>query len=274
MKVVLFCGGLGTRLKEYSDTIPKPMVEIGYRPLMWHLMRYYAHFGHTEFILCLGYRGDYIKKYFLNYVEWLSNDFEMRKGGKELKLYNNDIEDWSISFVDTGLQTNIGQRLMAVKDHLQEDEIFMANYTDGLCDLDLNWYLNRFCESNKVGTFLSVKPSLTFHVVTSDQSGVVQSIEPQTKAGIWINGGFFIFRKEIFDYMEHGEELVYEPFSRLIAQGQLITHQHQGFFASIDTLREKVMFDEMYARGETPWALWDQNPPNARYRVRPNGGHK
>jgi glucose-1-phosphate cytidylyltransferase len=163
---------------------------------------------------------------------------------------------------------------MAVKDHLKDDEIFMANYTDGLCDLDLNWYLDRFCESNKVGTFLSVKPSLTFHVVASDQAGVVKSIEPQTKAGIWINGGFFIFRKEIFDYMEHGEELVYEPFSRLIAQEQLITHQHQGFFASIDTLREKVMFDEMYARGETPWALWDQNPPNARYRVRPNGSHK
>lgn len=271
MKVVLFCGGLGTRLKEYSDTIPKPMVEIGYRPLMWHLMRYYAHFGHKEFILCLGYRGDYIKKYFLNYVEWLSNDFEMRNGGREIKVHNNDIEDWSISFVDTGLQTNIGQRLMVVKDHLEDEEMFMANYTDGLSDLDLHWYLDNFCKSNKIGSFLSVKPSLTFHVVSSNQNGLVQSIEPQTEAGIWINGGFFVFRKEIFDYMEDGEELVYEPFRRLIAQEQLITHQHQGFFASIDTLKEKVMFDEMFARGETPWALWDQNPRNARYRLNSNG---
>lgn len=271
MKVVLFCGGLGTRLKEHSDTIPKPMVEIGYRPLMWHLMRYYAHFGIKDFILCLGYRGDYIKKYFLNYVEWLSNDFEMRKGGKELKLYNNDIEDWTISFVDTGLQSNIGQRLVAVKEYLEGEEIFMANYTDGLSNLDLNWYLDNFCRSDKIGCFLSVRPSLTFHVVSSDENGIVRSIQAQTDAEIWINGGFFIFRKEIFDYIEDGEELVYEPFRRLIAKERLMTHQHNGFFASIDTLREKMMFDDMFARGETPWALWDENPPNARFRMKTDG---
>jgi glucose-1-phosphate cytidylyltransferase len=266
MKVVLFCGGLGTRLKEHSDTIPKPMVEIGYRPLMWHLMRYYAHFGHKEFILCLGYRGDYIKKYFLNYVEWLSNDFVIRKGGKELELYNNDIEDWSITFVDTGLQTNIGQRLAAVKEYLGGDDVFMANYTDGLCDLDLNWYLNNFQQQNKIACFLSVKPSLTFHVVSSGPDGLVKNIEPQTESDIWINGGFFILKKEIFDYIEQGEELVYEPFARLIAQKQLLTHQHRGFFASIDTLKEKMMFDDMFARGDTPWTVWDKNPRNARYR--------
>jgi glucose-1-phosphate cytidylyltransferase len=195
----------------------------------------------------------------------------MRKGGKELKLYNNDIEDWSISFVDTGLQSNIGQRLLAVKDYLAGEDIFMANYTDGLCDLDLDWYLDHFCQSNKIGCFLSVKPSFTFHVVTSDDNGLVKSIDPQTDAGIWINGGFFVFRKEIFDYIEEGEELVNEPFNRLIAQGQLMTHKHAGFFASIDTLREKVMFDEMFARGETPWALWDTHPRNSRYRVSSNG---
>lgn len=271
MKVVLFCGGLGTRLKEHSDTIPKPMVEIGYRPLMWHLMRYYAHFGVKEFILCLGYRGDYIKKYFLNYVEWLSNDFEMRRGGKEIKLFNNDIDDWTISFVDTGLQSNIGQRLMAVKNHLEGEEIFMANYTDGLCDLDLNWYFDYFCRSGKIASFLSVRPSLTFHVVASDDQGQVMNIQPQTKAGIWINGGFFILKKQIFDFIQEGEELVEEPFARLIEQGQLLTHKHTGFFASIDTLKEKMMFDDMYARGDTPWALWDQNPRNARYR---NGKNK
>ncbi|NJC98969.1 MAG: glucose-1-phosphate cytidylyltransferase [Anaerolineales bacterium] len=271
MKVVLFCGGLGTRLKEYSDTIPKPMVEIGYRPLMWHLMRYYAHFGHKEFILCLGYRGDYIKKYFLNYVEWLSNDFEMKKGGKEIKLFNNDIEDWTISFVDTGLQSNIGQRLVAVKDHLEGDEMFMANYTDGLCNLDLTWYLDQFYNNDKVGCFLSVKPSFTFHVVSSDETGQVRSIAPQTDAGIWINGGFFIFRKQVFNYIQEGEELVNEPFARLISEEKLMTHKHNGFFASIDTFREKVMFDEMFARGDTPWALWDANPRNARFRKNSNG---
>lgn len=271
MKVVLFCGGLGSRLKEHSDTIPKPMVEIGYRPLMWHLMRYYAHFGHKEFILCLGYRGDYIKKYFLNYAEWLSNDFVMRKGGKEILLHNNDIEDWSISFVDTGLQTNIGQRLTAVKEYLGDDDVFMANYTDGLCDLDLNGYLDHFKKSDKVACFLSVKPSMTFHVVSSEEDGIVKSIEPQTESRIWINGGFFVFRKKIFDYIEDGEELVYEPFRKLIQQRKLLTRQHKGFFASIDTLKEKLMFDDMFARGDTPWAVWDSNPRNARYLMNSNG---
>lgn len=156
MKVVLFCGGLGTRLKEFSETIPKPMVEIGYRPLMWHLMRYYAHFGHKEFILCLGYRGDYIKKYFLNYDEWLSNDFVMQKGGKHVQLHNNDIEDWTISFIDTGLHTNIGQRLLAVKEYLDGEEVFMANYSDGLADLDIHRYLDYFNQQNKIASFLSV----------------------------------------------------------------------------------------------------------------------
>ena len=166
MKVVLFCGGLGTRLQEYTETIPKPMLEIGYRPLMWYLMRYYAHFGHKDFILCLGYRGDYIKKYFLTYAEWLSNDFEIRNGGRDILLHSNDIEDWNISFIDTGQESNIGQRLMAVKDHLNGDDVFMANYSDGLTDLDLNQYLDHFYQQNKIASFVCVKPSLTFHVVT------------------------------------------------------------------------------------------------------------
>ena len=134
VKVVLFCGGLGTRLKEYSETIPKPLVTIGYRPIMWHLMRYYAHFGHKDFILCLGYRGDQIKEYFLDYNECISNDFVMRKGGREIELLRSDIDDWRITFVDTGQQANIGQRLLAVRDFV-EDDIFLANYSDGLTDL-------------------------------------------------------------------------------------------------------------------------------------------
>ena len=153
MKVVLFCGGLGTRLKEYSETIPKPMIDIGYRPIMWHLMRYYAHYGHNEFILCLGYRGDVIKNYFLNYNEALSNDFVMKKGGREIHLYNNDIEDWTISFVDTGLNSNIGQRLKAVEPYLEGEEVFMANYTDGLSDLCLPEYIDHFYRQNKVASF-------------------------------------------------------------------------------------------------------------------------
>jgi glucose-1-phosphate cytidylyltransferase len=266
MKVVLFCGGLGTRLKEYSETIPKPMVEIGYRPIMWHLMRYYAHFGHKEFILCLGYRGDAIKNYFLNYNECLSNDFVMTNGGREIYLYNNDIEDWKISFVDTGLHSNIGQRLKAVQKYLEGDEVFLANYSDGLADLDLNGYLDHFTVQDRIASFLAVQPSQSFHVVRLDDDGEVKSIAPVGQANLWINGGFFAFKKDIFDYIRDGEELVQEPFRRLIQERQLVAYQHKGFWACMDTLKEKLMFDELYARSQTPWAVWETPAGNGRPR--------
>jgi glucose-1-phosphate cytidylyltransferase len=258
MKVVLFCGGLGTRLREHSETVPKPMVEIGYRPIIWHLMRYYAHFGHKDFILCLGYRGDYIKNYFLNYNECLSNNFVLSKGGKQIEMYNNDIEDWTITFVDTGLHTNIGQRLAAVKPYLEGEDAFLANYADGLSDLDLNLYLDHFYKQDKIASFLCVQPSQSFHVVSMDGGSLVQNIEPVTNSELWINGGFFALKKEIFDYIQPGEELVVEPFQRLIAQKQLVGYRNSGFWACMDTLKEKMMFDEMYAKGKMPWALWEK----------------
>lgn len=239
MKVVLFCGGLGTRLKEYSETIPKPMVEIGYRPIIWHLMKYYAHYGHKDFILCLGYRGDYIKNYFLHYDECLSNDFMMAHGGSEIQLYNSDIADWTITFVETGLQSNLGMRLKAVEHYLDGDEVFMANYTDGLCDLDLSSYVDDFNRQDKVASFLSVRPSQSFHHVTSDENGLVTGIGAIDQGDFWINGGYFIFRKEIFNYIRDGEELVVEPFHRLIAEQQLMTYRNPGFWACMDTFKEK-----------------------------------
>lgn len=257
MKVVLFCGGFGTRLKEYSDTMPKPMVEIGYRPLLWHLMRYYAHYGHKEFILCLGYKGDVIKRYFLNYDECVSNDFVLTKGGKDIRLYNNDIEDWTISFVDTGLYSNIGQRLMAVQEYLDGEEAFLANYADGLTDLDLSQYLDCFYGQNKIAGFLCVRPPQSFHVVSLAGDGRVTSLQSAADADIWINGGFFVFRKQIFEYIRDGEELVCEPFQRLIERREVFAYRHGGFWACVDTFKEKKMFDDMYARGETPWAVWD-----------------
>lgn len=257
MKVVLFCGGFGTRLREHSETVPKPMVDIGYRPIIWHLMRYYAHFGHKDFILCLGYRGDYIKNYFLNYNECLSNNFVLSNGGRTVHLYNNDIEDWRISFIDTGLQNNIGQRLMAVKPYLEGEEMFMANYADGLSDLDLDLYLDHFYQSNKIGSFLCVQPSQSFHVVSVGEEALVEKIEPVVKSDLWINGGFFAFKKEIFDYIQSGEELVVEPFQRLITEQQLVGYRNPGFWACMDTLKEKMMFDEMYRKGEMPWAVWE-----------------
>lgn len=257
MKVVLFCGGLGTRLKEYSETIPKPMVEIGYRPIIWHLMKYYAHYGHKDFILCLGYRGDYIKNYFLHYDECLSNDFMMAHGGSEIQLYNSDIADWTITFVETGLQSNLGMRLKAVEHYLDGDDVFMANYTDGLCDLDLSSYVDHFYRQDKLASFLSVRPSQSFHHVTSNENGLVTGIGAIDQGDFWINGGYFIFRKEIFNYIRDGEELVVEPFHRLIAERQLMTYRNPGFWACMDTFKEKKLFDDMYARGEMPWVVWE-----------------
>lgn len=269
MKVVLFCGGLGTRLQEYSETIPKPMVEIGYRPIIWHLMRYYAHFGHTDFILCLGYRGDHIKKYFLTYDECLSNDFVLTQGGQEVFLYNCDISRWTITFVDTGLHSNIGQRLKAVEKYLEGDEVFMANYSDGLSDLNLSEYIDYFHQQDKIAGFLSVRPSQSFHRVEYRQDGLVTCIEAIDRGNFWINGGFFVFRRAIFDYIQGGEELVVEPFQRLIAERQLVTYRNPGFWACMDTFKEKKLFDDMYARGEMPWAVWESYnvAPGSRVRT-------
>ena len=257
MKVVLFCGGLGTRLGEYSETIPKPMMNIGYRPLMWHLMRYYAHYGHKDFILCLGHKGDVIKKYFLGYSECLSNDFVYEKGGKDIHLLNHDIEDWKITFADTGMNANIGERLMAVREYLQGEEEFMANYADGLSDLDLNVYLDHFHQKKKVAGFLCVRPSQSFHLVNFDGNGDVDSLLPVWESEVWINGGFFVFKKEVFNYIKEGEELVQEPFDRMIADRQVIAYKNPSFWACIDTMKEKKMFDDMYAAGNTPWMVWN-----------------
>jgi len=256
MKVVLFCGGLGTRLREYSETIPKPMVNIGHRPMLWHLMKYYAHYGHTDFVLCLGYRGELIRQFFLTYDECMSNDFELSRGGQEVRLFGRDIQDWRITFADTGLHSNIGQRLKSVEHYLDGAETFMANYSDGLTDLPLDEYAEEFRRRDKVASFLSVRPSQSFHVVSAGDDGLVTDIRPVDTSTFRINGGFFIFKKSIFDYMRAGEELVQEPFQRLIEKGELLAHENRGFWAAMDTFKDKQRFDDMEAHGDTPWAVW------------------
>jgi glucose-1-phosphate cytidylyltransferase len=257
MKVVLFCGGFGMRMREYSEALPKPMVPIGYRPILWHVMKYYAHYGYKDFILCLGYKADVIKNYFRNYDECLSNDFVLSGGGKNLQLLSSDIDDWRITFVDTGLTSNIGQRLKAVEKYLQEEEVFLANYTDGLSDVKLNELTAIFLRSKRVACFVSVKPVASFHMITVEEDGLVKSIEHITKSGARINGGFFLFRREIFQYMKEGEELVEEPFRRLIAEGQLLSYPHNNFWACMDTFKEMQHLEDLYSRGKAPWAVWN-----------------
>lgn len=257
MKVVLFCGGMGMRLREYSESIPKPMVNIGYRPILWHIMKYYAHYGHTEFILCLGWKADYIKKYFLEYEECISNDFVLSGGGSQVDLISSDIQDWKITFCDTGVASNIGERLVAVEQHLGDDETFLANYTDGLCDLHLPEMIDFHHQHNAVASFLAVKPSQSFHTVNMGHDGAVQSIRAVTETDIRINAGYFVLQREIFDYIRRGEELVNEPFSRLIDENRLYARPFNGFFGCMDTFKEKQTLDDMHRRGETPWQVWD-----------------
>ena len=262
MKVVLFCGGFGMRMREYSETIPKPMVKIGYRPILWQVMKYYAHFGHKDFILCLGWQGSTIKDYFLNYDECVSNDFVLSGGGDKIKLLNRDIDDWTITFADTGTRSNIGERLKAVEPHLEGEDTFLANYTDGLSDLHLPSLVEFHKHEQAIASFISVRPTQSFHSVSADEQGRVSQIQAFAECGLWMNGGFFVFDHEIFDYLEEGEELVEEPFHRLIRAGRLSSIRYGGFWCCLDTYKEKQVLDDMQARGESPWELW-RLPPKA-----------
>lgn len=257
MKVVLFCGGQGLRLREYSESVPKPMVPIGYRPILWHVMKYYAHYGHTDFILCLGWKGNLIKDYFLRYDECVSNDFVLQGGGKSLRLLNRDIEDWNITFVDTGMPACIGERLKAVQPHLEGEETFLANYTDGLSSVNLQQMIQSHHDSEAVATFVSVRPSHSFHQVSVDEFGRVDNIVEIAKTDTWMNGGFFVLSNAIFDYLHDGEELVEAPFQRLIEHRRLSSVKHDGFWACMDTYKEKQMLDELHDRGNPPWEVWN-----------------
>jgi glucose-1-phosphate cytidylyltransferase len=259
VKVVLFCGGLGTRLREHSETIPKPLVNVGYRPIIWHLMRYFAHFGHKDFILCLGYRGDLIREYFLNYREAMSTDFVL-SGGGNIELLAPSIGDWRITFIDTGMHSNLGQRLMRVRHLLDGEEMFLANYSDGLTDLPLDSYLATAQASSAVASLVAVRPSQSFHAVRSSPEGVVTQIEDIGATDYWINAGFFCLRREIFDYIQPGEELVEAPFQRLIAERKLFALHYTGFWVAMDTFKDKIKLDRMEAQGNCPWMVWNRPP--------------
>lgn len=253
MKVVLFCGGLGMRMGEASARVPKPMIPIGDRPILWHIMKYYAGFGHTDFVLCLGYRAEVVKQYFLDYDEALANDFVLSEGGKKVELLQSDIHGWSITFVNTGLQSTIGERLKTVEPYLEGEEVFLANYGDVLTDAPLPTMVDTLARSDNVGLFLASHPTYTFHVVTLDGDGSVRDLQDVTKAGIWINGGYFVFRQAIFDYIRTGEDLVDAPFRRLIDEGKLAGYPYDGFWAPMDTLKDRQLLETMLESGEAPW---------------------
>jgi glucose-1-phosphate cytidylyltransferase len=258
MKVVLFCGGNGMRLRGYADDVPKPMVQIGTRPILWHLMKYYAHFGHKDFILCLGYKGNSIKDYFLRYDESVSNDFVWSQGGKNIQFLNRDIDDWKITFVETGASATVAERLKAVEGHLQGEEMFFANYGDGLSDLPLPTMVNAFRSSKATAAMLMVQPTASFDIVQADPNGKVQEICPLTRSETWINGGFLIFRNEIFQYIRPGEDLLSEPFHRLIDKQAVWGYRYRGFWQCMDTFKDKQKLDDLN-EGSAPWKVWNHS---------------
>ena len=253
VKVVLFCGGLGTRIREYSESIPKPMIPVGHQPILWHVMQYYRDYGHSDFILTLGYKANIIKEFFLNYKPQVFADCVVSGSGANVDLLSEPDEDWRVTLIDTGIWRNIGERLWAVRDHVKNEEIFLANYSDGLTNVNLNDMVKRFKQSGKLACFLAVRPPLTFHLADIAADGRVREIRPAARSEMWVNAGYFVLRPEIFDYMVEGEELVVEPFQRLIEADQLMAYQHEDFFRAMDTLKDRQILEEMIEQGIMPW---------------------
>ena len=267
MKVVLFCGGLGMRMRSGPDSVPKPMMPIGNRPVLWHVMRYYAYFGHTDFILCLGYGANAVKDYFLDYRETHSNDFVMHKGGDRIELLSSDISDWSVTFVDTGIDTAIGERLRRVRPYLEGDDVFLANYGDVLTDAPMDTIIKEFAASDAVGSLLAVSPQDSFHVVCINGEDMITEFQPVADMDMRINGGYFVLRQGIFDYLEEGEDLVMNACVRAAAEGKMRAVRYDGFWAPMDTLKERAQLEDLHRRRLSPWALWDTRLPPSKGSV-------
>ena len=249
---------------EETRRIPKQMIDIGGKPILWHIMRYYSMWGYDEFILCLGYKGEVIKQYFLSYNGALLNDFVLDRNasGTKLELLSRDLDDWRITFVDTGLNSTIAERLKAIEPYLAEDETFLATYGDGLTDVALPHVVEAFQESGKTAMFLSVRPQFNAHIVSTDEAGNVMAVEDMARSHIRINGGFFVFKREIMDLIEPGDELVEETFARLIAARELVAYRYEGFFGPMDTIKDRQRLESMHESGKAPWRSIAPNSSN------------
>jgi len=261
MKVVLFCGGYGMRMRDGSSDTPKPMVKVGPRPLIWHVMRYYAHFGHTEFVLCLGYGAHDIKNFFLNYSETDSNDFVMHSGQVELR--SSDISAWKIHFVHTGMESSIGERLRRVRGYVEDEEMFLANYADVLTDAPLPEVISRFAASDAGASLLAVPPQSAFHVVQLGEQSKVDQILEVSAMPLWENGGYFVLRQEIFDHLPKDGDLVTDACTELAKRGRMLAYPYRGFWHPADTLKERANLEARYASGDRPWMLWDRPVPTS-----------
>jgi glucose-1-phosphate cytidylyltransferase len=263
MKVVLFCGGLGMRMRDGINTGPKPMAMIGERPMLWHVMRYYAHFGHTDFVLCLGYGGSYVKEFFLSYDETRSNDFVLEGGDGKAKLFKTDISDWRITFVDTGLNSAIGERLRRVRRFVEDEPMFLANYADVFTNAPLPDMIGQFEASSAAACLLAVPPQSSHHVVDIGEDGLITKVTPMQDLRQWENGGYFVLRPEIFDHLNEGDDLVEDAIMRLVPRGRVLAFPYKGYWSPADTVKERAQLEDMYQRGDCPWMVWDPERSSA-----------
>jgi len=257
VKVVILCGGLGTRLREETEFRPKPMVEVGGRPILWHIMKMYAHHGFRDFVLCLGYRGNTIKEYFLNY-EAMNNDFSICLGQKSQIRYHghHSEQDFSVTLADTGLESATGGRVRKIQKYIDGDT-FLLTYGDGVSDVNIGRLLEFHRSHGKIATVTTVPPISRFGILEfADQNRVLRFIEKPRSEG-WISAGFFALQREVFNYLG-GDECVFErePLERLAADGQLMAYRHEGFFYAMDTYREYQHLNELWASGAAPWRVW------------------
>src|SRR6478735_6320544 len=255
MKVVLFCGGYGMRMRSGETDLPKPMTTVGPRPLIWHVMRYYAHFGHKEFVLCLGYGAQHVKDYFLHYDETASNDFTLRQGQVELR--GSDIQDWEITFVHTGLDSPIGERLRRVRKYVEGEEMFLANYADVLTDAPLDQMVDAFKASDAAGALLAVRPQSAFHCIEMGDDDRVSAVRTLQEMPLRENGGYFVLRPEVIDLIPAGGDLIKDAITPLAAQGRIMGYAYDGFWHPADTLKERTALEAAYRSGARPWMLWD-----------------
>ena len=256
MKTVVLCGGMGTRLAEETGVRPKPMVEIGGRPILWHILKLYAHFGHKEFVLALGYKGEQIKRYFLNHT-LLDSDFCVDLRDSSTKILRPGSLDWRVHLLNTGAQTMTGGRLLRLKEFMDQEETFMLTYGDGVADVDINKLLAFHYSHGKLATVTAVRPAARFGGLELDGDRVVAFNEkPQLGEG-WVNGGFFVFNRAVFDTITDDQTILERgPMESLAHRGELMTYRHEGFWQCMDTVREKTLLEEHWATGNAPWQLW------------------
>ncbi len=259
MKVLILAGGMGTRLAEETSVIPKPMVEIGGHPILWHIMKIYSKYGYNDFVILLGYKGYIIKEYFANYFLHSSDvTFNLREN--KMTIHEQHCEPWNVTLIDTGLNTQTGGRVLRAKKYVG-NEPFMLTYGDGVSDIDINKLVEFHKAHGKIGTMTSVQPEGRFGAVDFDKNNRVNSFMEKPKGdGSWINTGFFVFEPEFFDYIKGGDSTILEraPLEDLAKDGELYTYNHEGFWKCMDTLRDKMQLQDMYDNDNAPWISWKE----------------